>query len=191
MQSTTVVHESTTIVVMNTIGARLRSIREAAGESQLDAAKAAGVQKQAISKIERDATSEPSARTMYRLAQHYGVDIGWLLGFSENISSKSETMRLEPSNVSNTVGAMERHYRRHERSLDLKNEEDATRFVQLYFAIAELPTERTDDNLIELGSKLEAIAPLTHGGEDGRKNSLPTGRQGGPALAGGRAGKKA
>lgn len=190
--STTVANVSTTIVVMKTTGEKLRAIRELAHESQDDAARVAHVQKQAISKIERDMVAEPGARTMYRLARHYGVGLGWLLGIndSHDVSLESETLRLAASRITNTVGALKRHYESTgQGELDLTTERDAERFLLAYKALTELPPEPTADNLIAFGSKLEAMAPRSGG--DGRNNSLSVGGKAGRNVAGGRPGKKA
>lgn len=175
-----------------TTGEKLRAIRELARESQDDAARVAQVKKQAISKIERDMVAEPGARTMYRLARHYGVSLGWLLGLEDDnaVSLQSETLRLAASRISNTVGALQRHYESTEQGmLDLTKERDAERFLLAYKALTELPPEPTADNLIAFGSKLEAMAPRSGG--DGRGTGMSVGGQASRNVAGGRPGKKA
>jgi transcriptional regulator with XRE-family HTH domain len=189
--STAVAPPSTTIVAMNTTGERLRATRERAGESQDDAARAAGVKKQAISKIELDHTVDPGARTMSRLARHYGVSVEWLLdgADSPSISLGSETMRLIPAKVAETAKALRKHYER--RNLVFNIESEPERFVLAYAARTELPSEPTEDNLIEFGSKLEAIAPLSEGRGDGRANGVPADGKAGGNVAGGRSSNNA
>lgn len=189
--STTVSPCSTTMGDMKTTGERLRFIRERAGESQDEAARAANVKKQAISKIERDGTKEPGARTMNLLAKHYRVSLDWLLDGAESssISLGSETMRLDPAKVHETAKALRKHYER--RKLVFNIESEPERFVLAYTARTELPSEPTEDNLIEFGSKLEAIAPLSEGRGDGRADGVPADGKAGGNVAGGRSSNKA
>ena len=175
------------MVDMNTTGERLRALREAAGENQDEAARAAGVKKQAISKIELDHTIDPGARTLNRLARHYGVSIDWLLDGAESaISPKSETMRLVADRVSNTAGTLMKHYKNKGFTFDLRTDRDAERFLLVYQAITELPSEPTNDDYVAFGSKLEAIAPLSEGTGDGRVTSVPTSREAGRGVGKGR-----
>lgn len=175
------------MVDMNTTGERLRKLREAAGENQDEAARAAGVKKQAISKIELDHTVDPGARTLNRLAKHYGVSIDYLLDGAESaISPQSETMRLVAERVSNTAGTLLKHYKHKGFTFDLRTDRDAERFVLVYQEIAELPSEPTNDDLIAFGSKLEAIAPLSEDRGDGRAASVQVGRKASRGVGKGR-----
>lgn len=67
------------MVDMDTFGDRLKKLRQERGETQEDAARVAGVTKQAISKIERMGTVEAAASTTEPLARHYGVNVRWLV----------------------------------------------------------------------------------------------------------------
>lgn len=62
-----------------TFGERVRAIREAAGLTQQEVAKAAGMPYQALAKIERGATDNPTLRTIRALAKALGVGAGELV----------------------------------------------------------------------------------------------------------------
>lgn len=61
------------------LGARLRAARNERKWSQETLARAAGITKKAVSKIERGQTLEPKARNIHRLAQALHVSVNWLL----------------------------------------------------------------------------------------------------------------
>lgn len=130
---------------------------------------------------------------MSRLARHYGVSVEWLLDGvdSPSVSLRSETMRFAAAKVSNTVGALMKHYGRKGFTLDLRTDRDAERFLLTYQAVTELPPEPTEDDLIEFGSKLEAIAPLSEGMGDGRTVGVPAGGEVGRGVGEGRSRHKA
>ena len=62
------------------LGRRLRSLREESGESLQQVAAAIGASKAHISEIETGRSQNPSLDLVRRLAVHFGVTVGWLLG---------------------------------------------------------------------------------------------------------------
>lgn len=96
----TVVHSArSTIVSMEntpaTLGERLRQARKDAQLSQSALAEAAGVTKQAISKIEHDLTSSPATSTLEPIARALQVSLRWLLtGHQSGIGKGSDGLIL-------------------------------------------------------------------------------------------------
>lgn len=64
---------------METIGDRVRRIREKRGLSQTKLAKSAGITKEGVSAIERSTTKNPRPSTLYALADALGVPDRWLV----------------------------------------------------------------------------------------------------------------
>ena len=62
------------------LSARLRSLREEAGESLQQVAAAIGASKAHIWEIETGRSQNPSLDLVRRLATHFGVTVGWMLG---------------------------------------------------------------------------------------------------------------
>lgn len=67
------------MVDMSTLAERLREAREDKGVTQEDLADAAGVSKQAVSKIENGGTLKPAMSTMEPIARLLGVSVRWLV----------------------------------------------------------------------------------------------------------------
>lgn len=67
------------MVVMETLGDRLKKLRSDHGHTQQQVADLAGVTKQAISKIERVGLVDSSGTTLEPIARHYNVNIRWLV----------------------------------------------------------------------------------------------------------------
>ncbi len=67
------------MVDMSTLAERLREAREDKGVTQEDLADAAGVSKQAVSKIENGGTLKPAMSTMEPIARLLGVNVRWLV----------------------------------------------------------------------------------------------------------------
>lgn len=77
--STKVAVTTSTMVVMTTLGDRLKKLRTDRGHTQQYVAALAGVTKQAISKIERIGLVDASGSTLEPIARHYGVNVRWLI----------------------------------------------------------------------------------------------------------------
>jgi transcriptional regulator with XRE-family HTH domain len=66
--------------VDESLGSRLRSLRGEAGESLQQVSAAIGGSKAHIWEIEAGRSQNPSLDLVKRLAAHFGVTVGWLLG---------------------------------------------------------------------------------------------------------------
>lgn len=64
---------------MNTIGKRLRYLRERRGYSQVYVYKRTGINNKTLSRYEKDGT-EPDAESLLKLAELYEVTSDWLIG---------------------------------------------------------------------------------------------------------------
>ena len=62
---------------------RLRLLRRAAGETQQHIANMLGIDRSTYTKYETS-VSEPNIATLCRLAEHFGVTIDYLLGYTDN-----------------------------------------------------------------------------------------------------------
>ena len=80
----------------DTVGSRIKTLREARRLSQTDLAKLIGISPQSISAYETD-TREPSNDVLVRLAQLYRVSTDYLLGVEKKITVS--TNGLEPDDV--------------------------------------------------------------------------------------------
>lgn len=63
---------------MQTLGDRLRELREAEGLTLEQGGKIAGTTKQSMSQIEKGATQQPGGLALEAWSQHYGVTLHWL-----------------------------------------------------------------------------------------------------------------
>ncbi len=61
-----------------TFGQRLRITRELRGRSAIELSQAAGLGRNAVGEIEREANANPTLRTIEKLARALDVDAGWL-----------------------------------------------------------------------------------------------------------------
>jgi transcriptional regulator with XRE-family HTH domain len=63
-----------------TIGSKLRDLRAAKGESLQQVADAVKASKAHVWEVESGKTQNPSIDLVRRLADHFGVTVGWLVG---------------------------------------------------------------------------------------------------------------
>lgn len=73
------VHGVADALDFSTLGRRLLYARARLGLTQVQASTASGITQGALSPLENDATKEPRATTVSRLARTYGVNADWLL----------------------------------------------------------------------------------------------------------------
>lgn len=64
--------------IFSTVGGRIRAVRRAHGEAQLDLAEHLGISRAAVSQWESDKT-EPSTQMVSALVKHYDLKYEWLL----------------------------------------------------------------------------------------------------------------
>ena len=75
------------------LGAHLTTLRRTKGESLQDVADAVGVSKAHVWELEKGRTDNPSMGLVVRLADHFGVSVGFLVG--ENLDAPDEDMELQ------------------------------------------------------------------------------------------------
>ena len=75
---------------MGTIGERVRETRKRRKLTQEALAKAAGVSKNAISKIEKGRTKRPNPETLYAIADKLGVSDRWIINGGADASTIRE-----------------------------------------------------------------------------------------------------
>ncbi|MBW5448212.1 helix-turn-helix domain-containing protein [Cohnella sp. CFH 77786] len=63
----------------NTIGQKLKKIRQAKSMTQVEFSSSLGISQGRLSEIEKDIT-KPSADTLIALRKKFDVDLNWLLG---------------------------------------------------------------------------------------------------------------
>jgi DNA-binding XRE family transcriptional regulator len=159
-----------TIVDMQTLGDRIRELREESDESQSGLAKIVGVKKQAIWAIENGGTQEPAATTILPIARHYGVNAWWLLygegpKHAETASDgQSQAERYSNEMISDTVRiVMEDLERRREFSLLKDLEQFVLYFLDILKIRASWQLKPTPENYVELGRAIERKAALGGG----------------------------
>ena len=103
--STPIYQQSATMVYMETIGNRLKLLREARGISQVQAAKVAETTKQAVSQIENGRTANPGGLTLYAWSEYYGVDLKWLV--TGTAPRQSQPLRITPEIIGCTQEVLE------------------------------------------------------------------------------------
>ena len=64
------------------VNVRLRALRKETGETQVQVAEATGIVEQQYQKYERG-TTLPNLETIWKLADHFGVSIDYLVGRPE------------------------------------------------------------------------------------------------------------
>lgn len=75
---------------MNTLGERLKHLRETNNVKQNDLAEATGISRSNISKIESNSLS-PTANAIIAIAQYFNVSIDWLLtGLNSHMSDNTK-----------------------------------------------------------------------------------------------------
>lgn len=156
-----------TIVDMETLGDRIRALREGSGESQPDLARVSGVKKQAIWKIENGDTRDPSAKTLVPIARHYGVTVDWIVTGDEPkfrqslLDRQSQAERYEDEMISDTIKIIMEDL---ERRGDFSPMKDLERFVQYFLDILKIRAswqlKPTPENWVELGRTMERGATL-------------------------------
>lgn len=85
------------------IGERLREAREAMGLNRVEAAWRGGLSKESIARYERGERS-PDAGSLVRMADVYGVSVGWLV--AEEVGGLEEVRTLESVPVLEAMGAV-------------------------------------------------------------------------------------
>lgn len=75
----------------NITALRLRRCREESRETLEQIGQLAGVNKSTVMRWERGDTSKINLPTLYLLARHFGVNIQWLMGLSEDMEAPAET----------------------------------------------------------------------------------------------------
>ncbi len=75
----------------NITALRLRRCREESRETLERIGQLAGVNKSTVMRWERGDTSKINLPTLYLLARHFGVNIQWLMGLSEDMEAPAET----------------------------------------------------------------------------------------------------
>lgn len=82
----------------DTVGARLKGLREAAGLTLEQAGEIAGTSKQSASQIEKGVTKVPGGLFLYRWAKRYNVNLEWLItGKGDPGASSSHSLQLDPA----------------------------------------------------------------------------------------------
>jgi transcriptional regulator with XRE-family HTH domain len=84
---------------METIGERLRALREEKQLTLEQAAAVAATTKQSLSQIEKGVTKEPGGLAVYRWAEFYGVDLQWLITGKGPRQSGSQSARPDPETL--------------------------------------------------------------------------------------------
>lgn len=80
---------------MNTLGERLKHLRETNNVKQNDLSEATGISRSNISKIESNSLN-PTANAVIAIAQYFNVSIDWLLtGLNAHVSSNTEEISNE------------------------------------------------------------------------------------------------
>ena len=69
------IHDEPVTMFLGNIGPKVKDLRDRRGINQVDLARAAGVGQSLISKIE-NGTASPSLKTLIRIADALGVDVG-------------------------------------------------------------------------------------------------------------------
>src|ERR1700722_18208513 len=72
------------------LSSRLRGLREKTGESLQQVADSIGASKAHVWEIETGRSQNPSIDLVRRLAAHFSVTVGWLLGEQEDASSSDQ-----------------------------------------------------------------------------------------------------
>lgn len=161
---------------METIGDRVRRLRESQGIARKDLAARVGLSYTGLSDLEL--SKAKSSTKLHRLAEELGVSATFLetgresKGVRPAPESHSHLVRLDPAMLAETHRALRKLERAEGRDFSLEEDHDAARFVQLYEIRAAMPAHPTQDEWVEFGQKLAAIMPPT-GGDDGRGGGVP------------------
>jgi transcriptional regulator with XRE-family HTH domain len=144
---------------METLGDRLRALREEKKDTQEALAKIAGVTKQAISKIERAGVIDPSGTTLEPIARRYGVRLRWLLTgempkYAQGAPEQhSQPLRLDPEIVRATAQALREVYDE-DFGLVYSITENPELFVETYERIVERGRIDLRSNMRWLGARV-------------------------------------
>jgi len=163
---------------METIGDRVRRLREASGIERKDLARDVGLSYSGLSDLESGKAK--SSTKLHRLAEALGVSTTYLETGKEPrgedaqlaFSRRSQPLRLNPTMLAETHRALRKLEHAEGRKFSLEDEKYAARFVQLYEIRAAMSAKPTQDEWVEFGQKLAAIMTPT-GGDDGRGGGVP------------------
>lgn len=164
---------------METIGDRVRRLRESKGIQRKDLARDVGLSYSGLSDLESGKAR--SSTKLHRLAAALGVSTSYLETGKDRPaeplhsapSDHSQPLRLDPVMLSETHRALRKLEHGEGRTFSLEKEEDAVRFAQLYEMRAAMSAHPTQDEWVEFGQKLAAIKTPTGGG-NGRGDGVPT-----------------
>lgn len=173
LTSTTIYLEKSTMLDMETIGDRLRALREERQLTLEQAGAIADTSKQSMSQIEKGVTREPGGLALYRWADYYGVDLKWLITGKGKRAAGSQSERLNPEMIAESIEALRRVWARRDLVFDPVAQPEMV--VYAYELLAEMGDEPTTAQLIDFGAKLaerdKAKAGIDSGREEDKQSS--------------------
>jgi len=160
-----------------TFAATLRAIRKARGLTQEQLALACGFNNQSrIGNYEADPgkkhSREPNLDEIPIIAKALGVSIGELFGEEIAPDGRSQSARLEPAKVAETVMALRNVFAT--RGSDFDVAEDPELFVLAYGIREQMSPVPSTEELIDFGIKLADMIPMG-GDENGRNDGTEAG----------------
>jgi transcriptional regulator with XRE-family HTH domain len=165
--STTIYLQKSTIIDMETIGDRLRALREERQLTLEQAGAIADTSKQSMSQIEKGVTREPGGLALYRWAEYYGVDLKWLItGKGPRRGQGSQPARLDPEMLAESIEALRRVWARRDLVFDPIAQPEMVAYA--YELLAEMGDEPTTAQLIDFGAKLAERDKAKAGAENER-----------------------
>jgi transcriptional regulator with XRE-family HTH domain len=161
---------------METIGTRVRRIREEQGIERKDLARDVGLSYSGLSDLESGKAKNTTK--LHRLAARLSVDVIYLETGKESSKASmsgqethSQTLRLNPDMIAETHRALRELYKENGRVFSI--EEEPERFVQVYEIRAGMSEKPSQDEWITFGRKL-IVLPRQGATNDGRGDGVPT-----------------
>lgn len=158
--------------MMETIGERVRRIRDAKAITRKELARRAGLSYTGLASLE--AGKAKSTTKLHRIADVLGVRADYLATGKSHAHATDDDgpqpVRLDAERVAELVTVMTERWHKEGRTLDLRDEATAERFVEAYEAFAHMKEQGTPDNVVAF-SMILARSP--QGAKDGPGADVP------------------